>query len=48
MCKAGRLRLEQELGLKLENKVLELPKQRLDSKRIRGNQSIKESIQEVV
>jgi hypothetical protein len=43
-CKAGRLRLEQELGLRHKKKVLESPKRRLGTKRTRGNQSIKESI----
>jgi hypothetical protein len=46
MCKAGRLELEQEQGLRRENKVLKLPRQRLDTKRTSGNQSIEESIQE--
>jgi hypothetical protein len=48
MCKAGRLKLGQELGLRGESKVLTLLKQRLGTKKMRGNQSIKESIQQVV
>jgi hypothetical protein len=46
-CKAGRLRLRQELGLGQERKVLELPKRRLGTRRIRDNQSIEEIIQQV-
>jgi hypothetical protein len=46
-CKAEVLGLGQELKLGWKNKVLELPKQILGTKRIRGNQSIEESIQEV-
>jgi hypothetical protein len=45
---AGRLRPRQEPSLGRESKVLELPQQKLDTRRIRGNQSIKESIQEAV
>jgi hypothetical protein len=44
MCRAGRLRLEQELGLSQESKVLELPESRHGTRRARGNQSITESI----
>jgi hypothetical protein len=40
-CKARRLGLELELGLRQESKVLELPKLRLGARRTRGNQSIK-------
>jgi hypothetical protein len=47
VCKAGRLGLGQEKGLGQESKVLEMPKQRLGTKSTRGNQNIKESIQEV-
>jgi hypothetical protein len=46
-CKARRLDLGQELGLIQVGKVLESPKQRLGTKRTRGNQSIKNSIQVV-
>jgi hypothetical protein len=46
-CKARRLGLGQKPGLRWESKVLKLPKQRLGTRRTRGNQSIKESIQEV-
>jgi hypothetical protein len=42
--KAGRWALEQELGLRQESKVLELPQQTLGTRKTRGNQSIKESI----
>jgi hypothetical protein len=47
-CKAGRLELGQEPEVRWESKVLNLPEQRLGTRRTRGNQSIKESIQEVV
>jgi hypothetical protein len=47
-CKIERLGLIQELELGWENKVLELLKQRLGTRIIRGNLSIKKSIQEVV
>jgi hypothetical protein len=46
ICKARGLGLGQELGC--EDKVLELPKQRLGTRIIRENLSIKKSIQEVV
>jgi hypothetical protein len=47
MYKAERLRLKLEQKLRLEDKVLESPKCRLGTRMIRGNLSIKESIQEV-
>jgi hypothetical protein len=48
MCRIGRLGFGQEQGLRPIDKVLESPKQRPGTRRVRGNQSIEESIQEVV
>jgi hypothetical protein len=47
MYKARRQKLRQEQEPRWEDKVLELPKQILGTRIIRGNLSIKESIQEV-
>jgi hypothetical protein len=47
MCKTRGLGLGQGPGLGEKSKVLELPQQKLSTRRTRGNQSIKKSIQEV-
>jgi hypothetical protein len=48
ICKAGTLGLGQESGRRQKTNVLKSPKRRLGIQKTRGNQSIKESIQEVV
>jgi hypothetical protein len=43
-CKVKRLKLEQEQELRQQDNVLELSQQRLGTRIIRGNLSIRESI----